>query len=119
MIKFLLSVAITAILSFLAGIYFPWWAIALVAALVTALVPQRPTHSFLSGFVAVAGLWILLASLISASNNGILAGRIGRLMGVGNHPVMMILLTGLVGGLVAGLAALSVALFLRRVKVES
>jgi hypothetical protein len=119
MMRFVLALVIIAILAFLAGVYFPWWTIALVAALVAALIPQRPLYSFLSGFVAVAGLWILLASLINASNTGILAGRIGRLMGVGNHPVVMVLLSGFVGGLVAGLAALSVALFLKRTKAES
>ncbi len=117
--RFLLTILITAILSFLAGVYFPWWAIAVAAALVAVLVPQRPLHAFLSGFVSVAGLWILLASLINASNSGILAGRIGSLMGVGSHPVIMVLLSGFIGGLVAGLAALTVAMFLRRVKVES
>ena len=51
--KFFVSLLLTALLSFAACLYLPWWSIALAAFLVAALVPQKPFRSFLAGFAAL------------------------------------------------------------------
>lgn len=111
--RFLISIISIAIFSFLAGLYLPWWSIAIIAFLISLLLPQHPAKGFLAGFLGIFILWILLSALINSSNAGILAGRIGAMLSVGNSPAIMILVTGFVGGLVAGFAALS-ASFLRK-----
>lgn len=55
--KFFVSLLLTALLSFAACLYLPWWSIALAAFLVAALVPQKPFRSFLAGFAALFLLW--------------------------------------------------------------
>jgi len=57
-------------------------------------------------------LWGGLAFWIDVKNDSILSVRISQLMGIGNNPVILILITGLIGGLVGGFAAMS-ASFLR------
>lgn len=105
--RFIISILVIAILSFVSGQYFPWWAIAVVAFGVAVFIRQKPLPSFISGFLGVFLLWVILSVLINSANAGILAGRMGELLGTGNNPSVLMLVTGLVGGLVAGFASLS------------
>lgn len=111
--KLIISIALIALLSFIACIYFPWYTIALFAFLVNIIIPLSAVRAFLSGFIALFLLWSTLGWVISASNNGILAKRVADLLSIGGSGYVLILITGLIGGLVAGLAALS-ASFLKR-----
>lgn len=105
--KFFVSVVTIAILSFVAGLYFPWWGIAIIAFVVSLFISQKPGLSFWSGFIGIFLLWGLLSFFINSANNSILANRIGGVLGIGEHPFLLICITGLVGGLVAGFAALT------------
>lgn len=111
--RFILSILIIAMISFITGLYFPWWAIAIVAFAVSLLLPQKPAMAFISGFMGVFLLWVLMAAFISSSNAGILAARVGQLLGIGSTPSILIFVTGFVGGLVGGFASLT-ASFLRK-----
>lgn len=113
--RFFLVVLIIAMLSFASGFVFPWWAIAPIAFIVTLIVPQKPGLSFLSAFLALFLLWGGLTSFIDVKNKHILAGKIGELfLGLQSH-YLMILLSALTGGLVAGFSGLTAA-FIRNKK---
>lgn len=111
--KFIVSVLLIALLSFLGGLYLPWWGIAMAAFIVSALIPQRPGLAFLSGFLALFLLWGLFAWGIDAANASILSKKISRILPLGGSPYLLILVTALVGALVGGGAALT-ASFLRK-----
>ncbi len=111
--KFFISVFCIGLLSFVAGLYAPWWSIAVVAFMVSLLISPRPGSSFLSGFMGVFLLWLVIALLINAANGNILANRIGGMLGIGQRPVLLAFITALAGGLVAGFAALT-ASYLRK-----
>jgi hypothetical protein len=105
--KFLISIVLTALLSVAACLYLPWWSIAIAAFIVAAVVQQKPLHSFLAGFVALFLLWSGLSWYISSNNNNLLAHKISLLILKTDSPMILILVTGLIGALVAGFAALS------------
>jgi hypothetical protein len=105
--KFLLSTLLTLALSFISGLFLPWWGIAVVGLLVAILVRQIAGLSFLAGFLGVFLLWAGLAFWIDQKNNSILSERIAHVLPLGGSPVLLILVTGMVGGLVAGFAALT------------
>ncbi|HUR10354.1 MAG TPA: hypothetical protein VM012_03245 [Flavitalea sp.] len=105
--KFITSVLLTALLSFVLGLYLPWWSLAIAAFAVAALIFQKPWHAFLSGFLALFLLNIFFASAINAANDGILAGKVARIFPLGGSAILLILISALIGALVAGLAALS------------
>ena len=105
--KFLVAILFTIFLSFIAGLYLPWWSIALVGFGAGALILQRPWLSLLASFLGGLILWSGLAWWIDSMNQSILSARIGELLGVGNHPMLLVLISGVVCGLVAGLGALS------------
>jgi hypothetical protein len=105
--KFIASLLLILLLSFLACLYFPWWSIAVVALLVSVLIPQNPRASFLCGFIALFLLWGVLSYWISANNNHVLAHRVSLLILKNDTPLLLIIITALIGALVGGLAALT------------
>lgn len=105
--KFLISLILTALLSFAACLYLPWWSIAIVAFLIAALIPQKPFKAFLAAFVALFLLWGGLSFWISNNNDHILAHKVSQLILKMNNPYVLILATAVIGALVAGCAALA------------
>ena len=105
--KFFISLMLTALLSFAACLFLPWWSIALAAFLVAALIPQKPGKAFLTGFIALFLLWGGLSFWISNNNDHILAHKVSQLMLKMDNPIVLVLATAFIGALVAGFAALA------------
>lgn len=116
--KTFISFLLTALLCFSACLYLPWWSIAISSFLVSLAIPQRPVKAFLTGFCSVFLLWFFLSFWISSQNNHILAHRIAPLFIKNNSPYMLMLVTALIGALIAGFASLSGS-FLQKKKVDS
>lgn len=105
--NFLISILLLIVLGWLVQSFFPWWTIAIVAAIVGFLINHsNGLWSYLSGFVAVALLWGVYAGYLDASNNHLLATKMGNLFG-SLSSVNMILLTSLIGGIVGGFGMLT------------
>jgi hypothetical protein len=113
--KFIVSILLIAILSFALGLYLPWWSLALVAFIVAALIHQRAGKAFLSGFLGLFLLWGILAFIIDQNNQHLLSAKVAELLPLGGSSFLLILVTALIGGLVAGLAALAGS-FMRTVR---
>jgi hypothetical protein len=113
--KFLTSILLTALLSFAACLYLPWWSIAVVAFIVAAVIPQKPGKAFLAAFIALFILWFGLCFYMSNANDNILAHKVSMLIIKMDNPYLLMLVTALIGALVGGLAALSGS-FLRKSK---
>ena len=106
--KFLIATILTALLSFIAGIYVSlWWFFAIIALLVALLVHQKAGKAFLAGFAGLFILWFVLAFWMDNANGGVLATKIASLLPLGGSKWALIIFTAAIGGLVAGLAALS------------
>ena len=104
--KLLAAIILTALLSFIAGLYFPWWSIAGIAFLIALLVHQKAGKAFLSGFLGIFLLWAGLAWWIDMKNNGVLSKKIASVLPLGGNAIAIIAVTGIIGGLVAGFAAM-------------
>lgn len=117
--KFIVSIGLIALLSFAACMYFPWWSIAIVAFIVAALIPQGGGLTFISGFVSLFFLWALMSFWISSSNGHILAHKMSMVILQVDNPYLLMVLTGLVGGVVAGFAALTGSLLRKKKTVAS
>lgn len=105
--KFLVAILLTALLAFISGLFLPWWGMALSSLLVAVLVHQNAGKAFLAGLSGVFLLWAALAWWIDMKNNGVLSQKIASVLPLGGNAILLILVTGLIGGLVAGMAALS------------
>jgi hypothetical protein len=114
MMKFIISLLLIGILSFAAGLYTAWWCIALVAFVVAICIHQQPGKAFLSGFLALFLLWGGLSWWIDVKNESVLSHRVAELIGLGHSSFLLILVTALIGAIVAGLGALSGSYLKRR-----
>lgn len=105
--KFLAATILTALLAFISGLFLPWWGIAITSLLVALLVHQKAGKAFLAGMLGVFILWAGMAWWIDMKNNGVLSKKVATVLPLGGNAILLILLTGIIGGLVAGMAALS------------
>ncbi|RYD70807.1 MAG: hypothetical protein EOP55_21635 [Sphingobacteriales bacterium] len=112
--KFIISLILMALLSVVACFYLPWWTIAIVGFIVAVVVPQKPGRSFLAGFTALFILWFALSAWISMANENVLAHKMSMLIIKMDNLFLLFFLTAVIGGLVAGMGALTGAYLKRR-----
>jgi hypothetical protein len=105
--RFLLATLLTAALSFIAGLYLPWYSLALVAFLVAIFIKQRIGIAYLAGFTAIFILWSSLAFMFHIRNHGVLTEKVATLLRLQGNSFLLISVTAMLGGLVAGFAAMS------------
>jgi hypothetical protein len=107
MIKFLVSTLLIALLSFVCGLFLPWWTVALAAFAVSALIPQKPLLAFIAGFLAIFLLWGGMALVIDQLNNSILSSKIAAILPLGGSAFALVVVTAFIGALVGGGAAIT------------
>ena len=108
--KFIAKLVLTAGLCYFAELFFPWWIVAVCAFVINLFLPTKGFNAFLSGFLGVGLLWLLFAWLIDADTSSLLTDKIAEQFGLTNSS-LLVALTGLVGGIVGGFAAMSGSLF--------
>ncbi len=98
------------ITSLVLQLFLPWWVIAPVAFGFALWKSPKAGKAFGSGFLAIFLLWVSLALLKTLPNENILANKVAgmfMLPGLRFNWLIIVFLTGLIGGFVAGLAALT------------
>lgn len=104
--KFIVALIGMMILSFLAGLYLPWWSMVGVCFVFGIFLKGSGLQHFLCGLVAIFLLWGLGAGWYFHTDSYIIANRMGDLFG-GINGALMMLVTAILGGLMGGLGALS------------
>lgn len=105
--KFIVSAILIILFSFLSCLYFPWWTIAIIALVISIIIHQKHLASFICGFISLFLLWGYLSLWISTQNDHILAHRVSLLIFKTDSPFLLIIVTALIGAMVAGFAALT------------
>jgi len=105
--RFIAQFIVIAVIAHLAGMFLPWYVCAIVAFIAGYFLKSR--QNFLAGFTAIAALWILNAWLADMSSSSTLPLRVAQILGL-QSVGLVYLLTGIVGGLVGGFAAMSGAM---------
>jgi len=99
-----------AITTWLLSLFLPWWSVAIPGLLLGAILGRTGVTSFLWGFAGIGGLWLVQSLYIHIANGGILTSRIADLFSLPS-PILVIILTVLIGGLMGGFASLTGYLF--------
>lgn len=102
--KSFLNFVLTLVLAFILSSFLPWWSGMLAALIISAIVRLRKAAVFIVPFTAIAFLWIIKAYLISSANEFILAERVTILLQIEGNLFLLFMLTGLIGGISAGIA---------------
>lgn len=103
------------LLAYVAGMVLPWWSVALVAFLVTLMIPLSPGKSFFSAFMGIFVLWMILCFYMDVRNDHLLANRMSEMILKVKSAPLIGVVSSFLGALVAGFAA-STAAFLRAAK---
>jgi hypothetical protein len=105
MTKNILNFIATVILALILSLFLPWWSV-MTAALATALfIPLKKAAVFVVPFLAILLFWAVYSFIISSGNDFTLAKRIAQLLPLGGNPYLLMVVTGIVGGLAAGITA--------------
>jgi hypothetical protein len=103
--KFLIHILLILAITFLLQSFLPWWTMAIGAFIISFLIGNNGTLSFLAGFLGVGLLWLGMTYYIDFTTESILSEKLNQLL-----PVNSMLLTFLIGGIVGGFASLTGAL---------
>lgn len=97
---------VTIVLAFLLSFVLPWWSV-MTAALATSLfLPLKKAAVFFVPFLAILVFWVTYSFVLSSGNDYTLAKRIAVLLPLGGNPYVLMLVTGIVGAVAAGVAAI-------------
>lgn len=91
------------ILCFLLQLILPWWIIVVIAFATCGIIGKTGRIAFWQSFLAIFLLWIGYALFKTIPNNNILASRVAVMLQV-NLWWLVLLITGLLGGVVAGIS---------------
>jgi len=106
--KFIIQIIVTIIVCFVLQSFLPWWTLAIGAFGAAYLIDNKALVSFAAGFIGAALLWIGMAYYLDNATQSIITEKVNKLL-----PLNAFVLTGLIGGIVGGLSALT-ATFLRQ-----
>ena len=104
--KNLINFTMTLIIAIILSQFLPWWHV-MVAGFVSALFfSLKRIAVFFIPFLAIFSFWVSYAFWLSNANDFILAQKIAVLLPLGGSWLALLVVTGLVGGLAAGVSAL-------------
>jgi uncharacterized membrane protein len=103
--KFTIKIFLTALAAYFVANYFPWWSVAIVAFIISAIIQEKNISSFFNGFLSIGFLWLGMAIFSHQQSDGILTDKIGQLLSLPDSALLFVAVF-LVGGLVGGMAGL-------------
>jgi hypothetical protein len=107
---------IILISSLVVSFVLPWWIVAIISFLSALFIAKTSAHAFWSAFAAIFIVWTVMALFKSVPNNHMLATRMAHVFPLGGHWMILLLITAIIGGLVAGMAAMSAHLIRKALK---
>lgn len=106
MINFITNFLASLLLSLLFCYFLPWWSVIVVGMVVSIMIPLKKAAVFFSPFLGVFICWSIYGFALSSINDLILAKKIAELFQMNKYHYLMFAVTGLVGGLAAGMGGL-------------
>jgi len=104
--KNIINFIATIIIALILSQFLPWWSV-MVASYLTALIfSLKKTAVFLVPFLAILSFWALYSFWLSSANDFILAKKIAVLLPLKGNAYLLILVTGIIGGIAAGFSAI-------------
>lgn len=97
---------ITIILAIILSEFLPWWSVMIAGFISAVLIPLKKASVFFIPFLAITLFWMVYAWSLSSANSFILAKKIAVLLMLEGNAYLLIIITGFIGGLAAGVSAL-------------
>lgn len=91
-------------------VFFPWYSIVIISFIAGILFYKfHPLGSFFSGFFGIALVWWGYSLFLDYHTQSILSVKIAPILKV-SSPLVLVIVTGVLGGLVGGLSSLTAKL---------
>lgn len=100
-----LNFIVTIVLAILLSQVLPWWSIMLASFITAILFRLKRGAVFIVPFLAITVYWVIYTYWLSSSNDFTLSKKIAELLPLNGNAYLLILVTGLIGGLAAGVSA--------------
>lgn len=104
--KNIINFIITIVLAIILSQFLPWWSVMISGFLSAVLIPLKKASVFFVPFLAIALFWMVYTWSLSSANDFILAKKIATLLMLEGNAYLLILITGVIGGLAAGISAI-------------
>ena len=104
--KNLKNCILTIVLALLLSFLLPWWSIMLASLLAAIIIPLKKAAVFFIPFLSIFLFWTVYCYVLSSANDFTLAKKISELLTIGGNPYLLILATGVIGGLAAGFSGI-------------
>ncbi|NGP75378.1 hypothetical protein G3570_01950 [Balneolaceae bacterium YR4-1] len=102
----MMLIILVALLSWVLGLFLPWWSLAIPCVLLGAWLGKSGGRSFIYGFLGIALLWLIQSLFIHIGNAGVLTSRIGELLSLPD-PILVIVISIIIGGLAGGMSTMT------------
>jgi hypothetical protein len=106
MTKNIKNLIFTIILAYVLSLYLPWWSVMLATVISGYLIPLKKGSVFFIPFIAIALLWMIQSYIIGQANDFVLAKKIATLLSLQGNATLLLLVTGIIGGLAAGISGI-------------
>lgn len=106
MTKKIIHSIVTIALAYILSIFLPWWSVMTAALITSYLIPLKKAAVFFIPFLAILLLWGIQSYILSSPNDFTLAKKIAELLTLGDNPYVLIFVTGVIGGLAAGISGI-------------
>ncbi|MCK5442596.1 MAG: hypothetical protein KAJ23_11955 [Maribacter sp.] len=101
-----LNFLVTLVLAIVFSFFLPWWSIMLAAFITAVLLSIRGVAVFFIPFVAIFVFWVSYSFILSNTNDFTLAKKIAILLPLDGNAYLLLIITGIVGGLAGGVAGI-------------
>lgn len=88
-------------------LHLSWWCIIPLGFIYGFVFTKNLSDPFLLGFISIFVQWATYAAFLDYRNEGILSQRIIKLFPLPQYSIVLILVTGVIGGLIMGFTVLS------------
>jgi|AntAceMinimDraft_12_1070368.scaffolds.fasta_scaffold05873_3 hypothetical protein len=103
---FILRLVLIAISCYGLGYIMPWGSIVVAAVVISFFLPGHNFNAFLSGFLGVGLLWMVMAWKFDMESGSNMSTKIIDLFPIDDH-ILLILATGFIGAIAGGFSAIT------------
>jgi len=103
---FLFRLILISVFTYLLALFTPWWSAIGCSALIAFFLPGNNFNAFLSGFMGVGLIWMVMAWKVNVETESIMSLKMIDLFPI-DDVNMLIILTAIIGGFAGALGAFS------------
>ena len=106
MTKNISNFIVTILVALILSQFLPWWSIMVAAFATSMFFSLKRASVFVIPFLAITVFWIAYSFWLTNANDFILAKKMAVLLPLNGNAYLLILVTGIIGGLAAGIAGI-------------